>query len=116
MSNITKQDIVQEIARSTGFIQSDIRGVVEEFLGTVARFLEEGRSIEIRGFGTFSLKDRKPRPARNPRTGEEVYLCERKAPIFKFSSDIKKKINRVDVGLPISNRELTSDAVESQNA
>ena len=102
---MTKQDLIQEIARSTGFIQSDIRAVVEEFFDTVAKSLTSGANIEIRGFGTFSIKSRKPRPARNPRTGEEVLLGERIVPLFKFSSDIKTQLNgSVVLGVPAKAR------------
>ena len=94
MPNVTKQDLIQEIARSTGYIQTDIRAVVEEFFEVVANSLTNGGNIELRGFGTFSIKNRKPRPARNPRTGQEVLLTERVVPIFKFSSDIKTKLNK----------------------
>lgn len=101
MPNVTKQDLVQEIARSTGYVQSDIRTVVEDFFGVVAKFLVAGENIEIRGFGTFTVKTRKPRPARNPRTGQEVLLAERVVPLFKFSSDIKGKLNKSEhFGVP----------------
>lgn len=94
MANITKQDLIQEIAKSTGFVRSDIKAVIEQFLSIVGEKLSEGRSIELRGFGTFACKARKARPARNPRTGEEVRLEERIVPTFKFSSEIKGKINQ----------------------
>jgi DNA-binding protein HU-beta/integration host factor subunit beta len=94
LSNITKQDIVLEVARATGFIQADIRGVLEEFLSTVAISLNQNKNIEIRGFGTFSTKERKPRPARNPKTGEVVQLDQRRVPMFKFSSELKELINQ----------------------
>lgn len=101
MPNVTKQDLIQDIARSTGYIQSDIRTVVEDFFDVVAKSLTTGDNIEIRGFGTFTTKARKPRPARNPRTGEEVRLEERIVPLFKFSSDIKNKLNRSELfGVP----------------
>lgn len=102
MANVTKQDLVQEIARSTGYIQSDIRAVVEDFFEVVGKYLAANENIEIRGFGTFSVKTRKPRPARNPRTGEEVQLAERVVPLFKFSADIKSKLNTSEhLGAPV---------------
>lgn len=94
MANITKQDLVHEIAKSTGFIQSDIKLVVEEMLDSLTNFLAEDKKIEIRGFGTFSTKLRKSRPARNPRTGEIVQLDKRIAPLFKYSTDLKESINQ----------------------
>jgi nucleoid DNA-binding protein len=51
--------------------------------------LETGKNIEIRGFGTFKIKPRKARKARNPRTGEEVPVPDRKIPVFKPSNEFK---------------------------
>ena len=96
MANITKQSLIQEIAKSTGFVRNDIKIVVEQFLDLLGEKLVEGNTIEIRGFGTFACKPRKARPARNPRTGETVIINERLVPTFKFSNDIKDKINSLE--------------------
>ena len=96
MSNITKQSLIQDIAKSTGFVRNDIKTVIEQFLDLLGEKLIEGNTIEIRGFGTFACKPRKARPARNPRTGETVQIEERMVPTFKFSNDIKDKINSLD--------------------
>lgn len=92
MANTTKHDIIASVAKYTGLTQADTKIVVEELLQTVGKILEEGKSIEIRGFGTFYTKERKPRPARNPKTGEVVPLHRRVVPLFKYSSELKKKI------------------------
>ena len=97
MPNITKQNLIQEIAKSTGFARNEIKTVMEQFLELVNENLSIGRTIEIRGFGTFACKERKARPARNPRTGEQVFLKERLVPTFKFSADVKKKIDTLDL-------------------
>lgn len=94
MSNTTKHDIIASVAKYTGLTQADTKIVVEELLQTVGKILEEGKSIEIRGFGTFYTKERKPRPARNPKTGEVVPLHRRVVPLFKYSSELKKKITQ----------------------
>ncbi len=96
MANITKQSLIQEIAKSTGFVRNDIKIVIEQFLDLLGEKLIEGNTIEIRGFGTFACKPRKARPARNPRTGETVLIDERLVPTFKFSNDIKDKINSLE--------------------
>lgn len=90
--NTTKHDLIAEVAKQTGLTQSDTKIVVEELLETISKFLEEQKSIEIRGFGTFYTKMRKPRPARNPKTGDVVPLYRRLVPLFKYSGDMKKKI------------------------
>jgi len=112
LANVTKQDLIYEIARSTGYIQSDIRTVVEEFLSSVTRQLDSSNTIEIRGFGTFSARKRLPRPARNPRTGEVVQLGERIAPLFKFSGELKQQINQVSV--PFLTPQMQKKATSSR--
>ena len=117
MPNITKQSLIQEIAKSTGFVRGDIKTVVEQFLELVGEKLVDGNTIEIRGFGTFSCKPRKARPARNPRTGETVLIEERLVPTFKFSNDIKDKINSLESILDTAEAEpqsVDADATQSQ--
>ena len=56
MANITKQALIQEIAKSTGFVRNDIKTVIEQFLDLLGEKLIEGNTIEIRGFGTFDIE------------------------------------------------------------
>ena len=89
---MTKADLVDEIAERTGLTKKDVAETVDEFLSAVTRALEAGRHIEIRGFGTFKVKDRKARIARNPRTGEAVEVPARRVPVFKVSKELKDKV------------------------
>ena len=82
---MTKADIVDQIAERTGLTKKDVAETVDSFLSAVAKALANGHHIEIRGFGTFRVKDRKSRIARNPRTGEAVPVPPRKVPVFKVS-------------------------------
>lgn len=93
LPNVTKRDLILDIAKSTGFTQSQIKMVLEEFLGLISESLAAQKNIEIRGFGTFHLKRRKARAARNPKTGEAVQLAESLAPLFKFSSDLRDQVD-----------------------
>lgn len=93
MPNTTKHDLIVDVSKATGLTQADTKIVVEELLETVAKNLEEGKNIEIRGFGTFYTRIRKPRPARNPKTGEVVPLQMRVVPLFKYSSEFKTTIS-----------------------
>jgi nucleoid DNA-binding protein len=90
--NTTKHDLVAAVARATGLTQSDIKIVIEEFLEAIAEELERGRTIEFRGFGTFFVRERQARPARNPRTGEVVLLKRRMAALFKYSGELRDRI------------------------
>jgi len=89
---MTKADLVDEIAQRTGLTKKDVADTVDEFLEAVSRALIGGKHIEIRGFGTFKVKDRKPRTARNPRTGEAVHVPPRKVPVFKVSKELKDRV------------------------
>lgn len=95
MKNVTKQDLVQEAAKSSGHPQLEIKEVAEQFMRLIGEYLAQEKTIEIRGFGTFYTKVRKPRPARNPRTGEICPLGRRKVALFRFSADMKTQIRDV---------------------
>ena len=92
---MTKADLVEEVAGKTGLTRTDVGVVVEAFLEAVKKSLENGHNIEIRGFGTFKIKQRKARKARNPRSGEEVPVPDRKVPVFKPSNEFKALITKL---------------------
>jgi DNA-binding protein HU-beta/integration host factor subunit beta len=89
MPNITKHDLIVEVSKGSGLTQTDSRLCVEHLLETISEILEPSAHIELRGVGTFYTKIRKPRPARNPRTGDVVSLQRQVAPLFKFNHEIK---------------------------
>lgn len=95
LKNITKQDLVQEAAKSSGHSQLEVREVTEQFMRVVGEYLAQDATIEIRGFGTFYAKERKPRPARNPRTGEVCPLGRRRVALFRFSADMKDRLREM---------------------
>lgn len=112
MKNVTKQDLIQEVSRSSGRSQVEARGVVEEFMKVVTDLLEAGKMIEIRGFGTFYSKERKPRPARNPRTGEVCPLGARRVALFRFSPEVRQHIHE----FPELRQALAAQTAEAEGA
>jgi nucleoid DNA-binding protein len=86
---MTKADLVEQVAEKTGLTRTDVAATVDSFLDAIKRALESGSNIEIRGFGTFKIKPRKARKARNPRTGDVVPVPDRKIPVFKPSNEFK---------------------------
>lgn len=90
---MTKADIVDAIANGTGITKVETEAIVEAFFHTLKNALKEGETIEIRGFGSFKVKKRKPRIARNPRTGDEVKVEEYYTPMFKVSKDLRAYVN-----------------------
>jgi DNA-binding protein HU-beta len=90
---VTKADIVDVIASATGLTKVETEAVVDGFITTVIGAMKEGKNIEIRGFGSFKVKKRKGRVARNPRTGEQVMVGEHFVPTFKVSKEMKQVVN-----------------------
>ena len=91
---MTKADIVEKVAAGTGLTKLETEAIIEGFLNTVIHFLRNGKGIEIRGFGSFKVKKKNARYARNPRTGEKVFVEEHYVPVFKFSKDFKGAVDR----------------------
>jgi nucleoid DNA-binding protein len=89
---MTKADLVREISEKTGLAKKDIGEAVDQFVLSIKKALADGHHIEIRGFGTFKVKARKSRTARNPRTGDPVPLPSRRVPVFKVSKELKERV------------------------
>lgn len=68
--------------------------IVNTVFGSVAKSLSEGNRVELRGFGTFSVKTRDPRVGRNPKTGEQVQVSEKSIPFFKTGKELHVRINK----------------------
>ena len=91
---MTKADIVEKVAAGTGLTKLETEAIIEGFLNTVIQSLRDGNGIEIRGFGSYKVKKKNSRYARNPRTGEKVYVEEHYVPVFKFSKDFKAVVDK----------------------
>lgn len=91
---MTKADLVEQVAQAIGpgITKKDCAAVVDGFLNAIKRALAKEQNIEIRGFGTFKVRRRKPRVARNPRTGETVEVPARPVPVFKPSKNFREEI------------------------
>lgn len=89
---MTKADLVEVVADQTGLTKKDAAVAVDSLIEAISQALTDGRNIEIRGFGSFKVKSRKGRMARNPRTGEQVQVPARDVPVFKPSKDLKGRV------------------------
>jgi len=90
--SITKNDLINETAILCGITKDSVRNAIEQFFLVVKDSIKTGKSLEIRGFGTFSPKTCNPRVGRNLQTGELISLATGKSMNFKFSSELKAKI------------------------
>lgn len=91
---MTKADIIDRIATGTGLTKIETEAVVNGFMTTVVQALQEGDSVELRGFGSFRAQLRAARTARNPRTKEKVKVAARYVPVFKPSKDFRESVDQ----------------------
>ena len=89
---MTKKDIVLKIAEETGMKQLDVKKVVQRTLDHIVESVRDGGTVELRNFGVFKVKSRRPRIGRNPKTGAMVPIPERKVVSFKAGMVMKKKV------------------------
>ena len=113
---MTKADLVEVVtaamARTAGptISKKDCARVVDTFLDAIKDALHEQRNIEVRGFGTFKIRQRKTRMARNPRTGSPVEVSARPVPVFKPSKELRALVAGVDVSVIEHEMATESDA------
>ncbi len=89
---MTKKDIVKSIAGELNLPQVEVKKVVQMTLESIVQALEKQGRIELRNFGVFEVKSRKPRKARNPRTNEVVFVPAKKAVTFKPGKEMEERI------------------------
>lgn len=89
---MTKKDIVTKVSNDTNVAQVDVKKVVQKTLDVIVESLERGETVELRNFGVFKVKNRRGRVGRNPRTGEEVQVPEKKVVVFKAGLILKGKV------------------------
>ena len=99
-TRITKADLIDEISRLAELTRKDSEVIVETIFDSVVRSLRVGDKIEIRGFGSFRTRQRKPRVGRNPKTGDRVEVPAKKIPYFKPSKELKDVVNNSGAPVP----------------
>ena len=91
---MTKSDIIKEVADGTGLTKVEIEAVLDGVILSISESLKRGERVDLRGFGSFVIKQRAARDARNPATREIVRLKERFIPAFKVSKILKNVVNK----------------------
>ena len=90
---MTKADLVEEVARVTELTRKDSEVIVDTLFESVIKALKTGDKLEVRGFGSFRVRQRNARVGRNPKTGEKVEVPAKRVPYFKPSKELKDLIN-----------------------
>ena len=92
-NNLTKKDIVKSIYMQIGFPKKVIEEIINDLIDLIIVGIKEDKKLKIPNFGTFTLRQKKRRIGRNPKTKELSFVKERKVVLFKPSKDFKKFVN-----------------------
>ena len=94
--NLTKKDLVNAVYMQIGFSKQISENLIEEFLSLIIKNLKDKGQLKISKFGTFSIREKKSRIGRNPKTKEETNISKRNVVLFKPSKDFKKLVNLIE--------------------
>jgi integration host factor subunit beta len=103
--SMTKAELVEEVSRVSDLTKKHSEVIVETVFQSIIDALHRGEKIELRGFGSFRLRQREPRKGRNPKTGDKVDVPPKKVPYFKPGKELKDLLNRDADGLDASAAE-----------
>ncbi len=91
--NLTRKELAEALNAQLGYSQSSCSELVDTFFDTMKAHLLSGESIKFVHFGTFNVRDKKPRRGRNPRTGESITIKERQMISFRPSKKMRETVN-----------------------
>ena len=91
---MTKADLVEKVAKQAEMTKKDAEKLVEIIFESIVSTLNQGEKIELRGFGSFRVRERNARKGRNPKTGEAVSIPAKRVAYFKPGKDLKDLINK----------------------
>ena len=92
MAALTKSDMAERLFEELGLNKREARDMVEMFFEEIRQSLEDGRQVKLSGFGNFDLREKKRRPGRNPKTGEEIPITPRRVVTFRPGQKLKAKV------------------------
>lgn len=90
---VTKADLADTLFNELGLNKREAKEFVELFFEKIREALETGESVKLSGFGNFGVREKDPRPGRNPKTGEEIPISARRVVTFKASQKLKDRVS-----------------------
>jgi integration host factor subunit beta len=96
--NMTKAELVEDVAKAAELTKKDAERLVEIVFESIIETLNQGEKIELRGFGSFRVRERGSRRGRNPKTGDPVDIPAKRIPYFKPGKELKELINAASAG------------------
>ncbi len=111
---MTKAELVEDVARAAELTKKDAERLVEIVFESIIETLNQGEKIELRGFGSFRVRERNSRRGRNPKTGDPVDIPAKRVPYFKPGKELKELINEEPVpALSTSESSVMGDGDDS---
>ncbi len=92
-SGMTKAQLVDEVAESASITKKHAETIVNTVFESIVQSLKDGDKIELRGFGSFRIRQRGSRVGRNPKTGDRVFVPPKRIPYFKPGKDLRELLN-----------------------
>jgi len=92
MGALTKAAIAEKLFDELGLNKREAKEIVEMFFGEVRKSLIDNDQVKLSGFGNFGLRDKKERPGRNPKTGEDIPISARRVVTFRPGQKLKAKV------------------------
>ena len=89
---LTKADLAEKLHQGLGFNKREAKELVEAFFEEIRTALESNEQVKLSGFGNFELRDKKQRPGRNPKTGEEIPISARRVVTFRPGQKLKSRV------------------------
>jgi integration host factor subunit alpha len=89
---LTKADMAEHLFEEMGLNKREAKDVVEMFFEEIRAALERGEQVKLSGFGNFDLREKKQRPGRNPKTGEEIPITARRVVTFRPGQKLKSRV------------------------
>ena len=89
---MNKTELVAQVAEQVEMSKKDVEKLVNVLFGTIEDALKEGEKVQLVGFGTFEVRDRKARKGRNPQTGDEIEIPATRVPAFKAGKTLKDAV------------------------
>lgn len=91
---LTKADLANHLYTQLGISKLVVKDIVDLVFEEIRQALEQGKNVKLSGFGNFELRDKFPRPGRNPKTGEEKVIAARRVVTFKAGQKLKTKVQQ----------------------
>ncbi len=92
--NMIKSELIDKLAETENVSKTVAKRIVNTIFDTITQALKDGNRVELREFGVISVRTRKARTGRNPKTGASVQVSEKKVPFFKAGKAVKKALNK----------------------